>query len=65
MPWQEKSKIEIRQFRLNGEEAATLLNLFEYNDDGSLKTIIKTALSNADYREIIYPKKGNQVNKIK
>ena len=51
------TKIEIRQFRLNGEEAATLLNLFEYNDDGSLKTIIKTALSNADYREIIYPKK--------
>ena len=56
------TKIETRQFGLDNEENATLFDLFEYNDDGSLKTITKTTLRNKNYREIIYPKKGNQVN---
>ena len=51
------TKIETRQFGLDNEEKATLFDLFEYNDDGGLKTITKTALRNKNYREIIYPKK--------
>lgn len=51
------TKIETRQFGLDNEEKATLFDLFEYNDDGSLKTITKTILRNKNYREIIYPKK--------
>ena len=51
------TKIETRQFGLDNEEKATLFDLFEYNDDGSLKTITKTTLRNKNYREIIYPKK--------
>ncbi|MDR1284801.1 MAG: hypothetical protein LBJ88_01210 [Campylobacteraceae bacterium] len=50
-------KITIRQFDRNDNEADTLFHSFEYNFDGSLKSITKSALNNNNYSEIIYLKK--------
>ncbi len=47
-------KITIKQFDRNGNEADTLFHSFEYNADGSLKSITKSA---NDYSEVIYPPK--------
>lgn len=47
-------EITIRQFDGNGNEGGTLFHLFEYNSDGSLKSITKSALGNTDYKDIIY-----------
>ncbi|NAW50662.1 hypothetical protein GNY06_04435 [Elizabethkingia argentiflava] len=47
-------KITIRQFDRSGNEASTLFHSFEYNSDGSLKSIIESAMGNDDYSEIIY-----------
>lgn len=46
-------KIVIRQFDRNGNEGDTLQHSFEYNLDGSLKSITKSAV-NKDFSEVIY-----------
>ena len=48
-------KILIKQFDRNGNEGDTLQHSFEYNSDNSLKSIVKSALNNKDYSEIIFP----------
>jgi hypothetical protein len=46
-------KIIIKQFDKNGNEGDTLQHSFEYNFDGSLKSITKSAV-NKDFSEVIY-----------
>lgn len=49
------NRILIRQFDKKGNEADTLMHSFYYDDNGILKTIIKSAVNNRGYSEIIYP----------
>lgn len=48
-------KIIIRQFDRSGKEADTLIHSFGYEINGSLKSIIKSAVGNSDYSKIIFP----------
>lgn len=48
--------ILIRQFDRNGNEANSLQHQFEYNSDGSLKTIVKLG-DKGEFIETIYPQK--------
>lgn len=50
-------KIVIKQFDKNGNEGDTLVHSFEYNPEGNLKSITKSAINNNDYSEVIYPPK--------
>jgi hypothetical protein len=47
-------KIVIKQFDKESNEADTLIHSFEYDINGELKSIIKTAMNNDTYSEILY-----------